>query len=360
MKSQWFGFLAILFSVTACAPVTYETIYRQPPGHVSVNSSHRGQTQAYLRPIQVTIYSDSTYTGFNFAPIQVVIADGEYVAIPAKNRRGRSSQIFAHYHQGNLHFDANRNCQKILGSSAYQYDRRWDKGYKYARVNAGHNYDFTGLRLVIRSTPQSNSHPKQVTSSKDLNIHRKERITDKYRVVTHNNKKSHDKKVVDHKPSKNVHNKAVVVAKPPKENKQSKRFKHLGSKDIIKNTDSSNSKKTVRPNIVRELAKHKKTNQKAATVSKRSKAHNLKGQNKSASKSSNVVKNQRIVYEQKSKQVELKRKSTSKPAKIDRDLKNTSKGNRGSVSENRKGVQSAKKKVTHALGLKQSKVKRGR
>jgi hypothetical protein len=361
MKSQWLGFLAILFSVTACAPVTYETTYRPQLGHVSVNNTHyqRGQTQAYLRPIQVTLYSDSTSTGFNFAPIHVVISDGEYVAIPVKNRRGRSSQIFAHYHQGNLHFDANRKCQKILGSSGYQYDRRWDKGYKYARVNAGHDYDFTGLRLVIRSNPQSNSRPKQVTSSKDLKVSNKTRITDRYKVVTHDNRRPDYTKIVTHKPSKNVKSKVVVTTNIPKGSKQPNRYKHLESEDKIKHNGSSKSQKIVRPDIVRELAKHNKTNRKAATASKRSNTHSLKVANKSAGKRSNVVKNQHIAYEPKSKRDELKRKSTSKPSKVNRGLQNASKGNRGSVSENRKEVQSAKKKVTRTPRLKQSKNKRG-
>jgi len=120
VKSQCLSFLAILFSIAACAPISHKATYRTSSGHVSAYTS----SQNYTRPIQVTLYSDSTYLGVNFQPIQIVISDGEYVEIPVKNRRGRSSRIFAHYHHGNLHFDANRKCQKIQGSTAYKYDRR--------------------------------------------------------------------------------------------------------------------------------------------------------------------------------------------------------------------------------------------
>ena len=357
MKSQWLGFLAILFSVTACAPVTYEATYRPSLGHVSINSTHhqREQTQAYLRPIQVTLYSDSTYTGFSFAPIQVVISNGEYVAIPVKNRRGRSSQIFAHYHQGNLHFDTNRKCQKIHGSTGYKYDKRWDKGYKYAHVNAGHDYDFNGLRLMIRSTPQSNGRPKIVSSSKDLKIRNKARITDKYKLVTPDNKKPNKIKIVAHKPSKKVKNKAVVAIKTPKVNKHSNEYKYLEYRDKIKPIGSNKSKKLVRPDIVREVARYNKINKKVATTPKRSSAQSLKGPNKPASKRSNDVKSQQVASEPKPKQIEPQRKSTSKPAKINGEPQNTRTGNRGSVSEKRKGSQSAKKKVMRTPGLKQSK-----
>ena len=90
MKSQCLSFLAVLFSLSACAPINYEATYRQPSGHVSAYRS----PQAYTRPIQVTLYSDSTYLGINLKPILIVISDGEYVEIPVKNRRGRSSRLF--------------------------------------------------------------------------------------------------------------------------------------------------------------------------------------------------------------------------------------------------------------------------
>jgi hypothetical protein len=329
MKSQWLGFLAILFSVTACAPVTYESTYRPPSGHTYVNNTYnqRGQTQAYLRPIQVTLYSDSTSTGFNFAPIHVVISDGEYVAIPVINRRGRSLRIFGHYHQGNLHFDANRKCQKVLGSSGYQYDRRWDKGYKYANVNAGHNYDFTGLRLAIRSVPQSSN--------------------------------SRDTKIGDYKPSKNVKGKVVVTAKNPKVNKQTSKHKYLESRDKIKPIGSAKSKKLVRPNIIREVTKHNKLNRKVATTSKHSSTYSLKGQNRPTSKRSDDVNSQPVEYEPKSKQVEPQRKSTTKTAKINGKPQNARKGNRGSFSKNRKETQHSQNKVMSTPGLKQSNNNRG-
>jgi hypothetical protein len=158
-------------------------------------------------PIQVTLYSDSAYLGVNFEPIQITISDGQYVEIPVKNRRGRPSRIFAHYHRGNLHFDGNRKCQKLLGSTGYQYDRRWDKGYKYTHVNAGHNYDFTGLRLVIRNAPEANSRSGSALSQKTPSIHTKTIITNKYQSVKRNNKNSHNKKVVVHNQIKNVKNK---------------------------------------------------------------------------------------------------------------------------------------------------------
>ena len=75
MKLHCLSFLAILFSVSACAPVNYGPTYRPASGHVSAYRS----PQTYIRPIQVTLYSDSTYPGVNFDPIQIVISDGQYV-----------------------------------------------------------------------------------------------------------------------------------------------------------------------------------------------------------------------------------------------------------------------------------------
>jgi hypothetical protein len=153
--------------------------------------------------------------------------------------------------------------------------------------------------------------------------------------------------------------KVVVAAKKSKVNKQLNRYKYLASKDKIKPIGSAKSQKRVRPNILREVAKHNKLNGKVATTSKYSSTYSLKGPNRPASKRSDDVNSQHIACEPRSKQVEPQRKSTAKPAKINGKPQNSRKGNRGSFSKNRKETQHAQKKVMSTPGLKQSNNNRG-
>ncbi len=159
MNLKWFAFLLVLFSASACAPVVYDSTYQ---GHITTRvhlASHDSYEQPYYRkhsnrPVQITIYADNSYRGFYFQPIQIVVYDGDYIEIPLKNRRGHLSRIFAHYHQDNLHFDSSKSCQRIPGSSGYRYDASWDNGRKYNQLNAGSNYDLSGLRMKVHSSQQ--------------------------------------------------------------------------------------------------------------------------------------------------------------------------------------------------------------
>ena len=156
-RNIWFrfGLFLTMLSVTACAPVIHtntEYRHRSQPTHISVQATH-GQThhdQLY-QAIQVTLYADTAYRGGHFQPIQLVIANGQYVEIPVKNRRGRMTRIYAHYHNNDLHFDSSRSCRRIPGSTSYKYIKTWDKGHKYGHINAGKNYDLSGLHLRVRN-----------------------------------------------------------------------------------------------------------------------------------------------------------------------------------------------------------------
>ena len=345
MKLHCLSFLAILFSVSACAPINYGPTYRPASGHVSVYRS----PQTYIRPIQVTLYSDSTYPGVNFDPIQIVISDGQYVEIPVKNRRGRSSRFFAHYHHGNLHFDGNRKCQKIQGSTGYQYDRRWDKGYKYTYVNAGHDYDFTGLRLVIRNTPKADNRPRQVLTTKSPKIHKKTVIADKYQPVSYNRKNLNNKKNVSHKQLKTVKSKVVVATKTPKPTKQSSSDIQLGAQDKTRPNRTGEAKKRVVPDIVREVPRYDKARKTEVTGRK----IGLELSNKPARKRSVAAQGNHSSNGIKHQQAKPQRKSMNKAPGVNNAKQDKSVEGRGSVSKKSKEVQSIQKKSTRAKGQKQ-------
>ena len=346
MQSHCLSFLAILFSVVACAPVSYEASYRPPAGHVSAyKASH-----SYTRPIQVTLYSDSTYLGVNFAPIQIVISDGDYVEIPVKNRRGRSSRIFAHYHRGNLHFDSNRKCQKIQGSTGYQYDKRWGKGYKYAYVSAGHDYDFTGLRLLVRNAPKLNSRPKKVSSAKAPKIHKKTIITNKYPVVKYNKKTLDKKKVVARKQLKNVPNKVVVTTKTPKQTKQSHSDKPISSGGKYRAKGAGASKNPILPHIVRVTTRHDRADKHMVAAKKNvpdvpAVNHSVAAQGRHAR---NVIKLQ---------QPTPHRKTVNAAAGVSKAKQDKGAEGRGPVSKKAKEVHSVQGKVSRAQGQEQLKVR---
>ncbi len=345
MKSQCLSFLVILFSIAACAPINYEATYRPLSGHVSVYKS----PQTYTRQIQVNLYSDSTYSGVNFVPIQIVISDGEYVEIPVKNRRGRSSRFFAHYHHGNLHFDSNRKCQKLQGSRGYQYDRRWDKGYKYILVNAGHDYDFTGLRLVIRNAPKADNRPGQVLTTKSPKIHNKALITDKYQEAKYSNKKSNNKKIVVHTQLKNVKRKVVAVTNTSKQPKKSSSDKRLDSQDKTRVIGAGEVKKLVVPDIVREVSRHDKAGKTAVTVRR-----NGPGlANKPASKHYVAAQGSRSANETKRQQVKPQHESVNASPDVNKASQGQNIEGSAPVSKKAKTVQSIPKKANRAPGQKQ-------
>lgn len=230
MRAKRFGLVLMLMSVTACAPVVYEATYREPAGHASVYSTY-SQPSYYYEPvyqrihsIEVTLYADNTYLGVYFQPIHLVIADGEYVEIPIRNRRGRHRKIYAHYHQNNLHFDADRNCRKIHGSSRYKYDQRWDKGHKYSRINLGNDYDLTGLRLEIRKAPNG----RRQKSPTDRHA---AKVSGFYTAKKHYN----NGKVLikQNKSSKKAPERAIKTVKKPVQRVSGKRIKYTDKKQFV-------------------------------------------------------------------------------------------------------------------------------
>ena len=149
-RIQKLGLILMLLSVTACAPVVYDANYGTPARdtYVYVNSYYN---ETAYRPIEVTLYADNRYMGVYFQPMHLVIYDGQYVEIPVRDRRGRDTKIYAHYHQNNLHFDSDRNDHGINGSSRFNYENRWENGYKISNINAGKDYDLSGLQMQIRN-----------------------------------------------------------------------------------------------------------------------------------------------------------------------------------------------------------------
>jgi hypothetical protein len=345
MKSQWLGFLAILFSLTACAPVSYEATYRPPPGHVSTYIPHKGVdlSRAYRSPIQVTLYSDSTYLGVNFQPIQIVVSDNEYVEIPVRNRRGRPSRIYAHYHLGALHFDANRKCQKIPGSTVYQHSNHWDKGYRYSHVSAGHDYDLTGLRLVIRNAPQVKRHTNQVKPYKKSIVHNKTKLFDKYQSVTQDKNSPEYTKVVVHKNNSKSKNNVAVKANSPKRQTQSVRDKLTGAGNELRAIDSRKPKSQFKPEIVREVNKRNKTSKGIVATHKQAGTNRL---NRTDVKHSSNGKGQQVAHTPKSVKLESHRKP-EKPYKY-KTSKETHAKERAPDLEKRKEAQSNKKKARRA------------
>ncbi len=213
-------------------------------------------SHAHYNPIQVTLYATSAYARSGFQPIYVVIADGEYIEIPARDRKGRSRRLFAHYAQGNLHFDTNHNCQRIQGSSGYQYDSRWDKGYGYTHINAGNDYDFTGLRLQIRSMPATKQQTVQKTTEKQLPRYDKAvKKTNKQAV-----KKQPVRSYIKHTESRDVTKvvktksvKSIDYRKPPQEMSRSKVQVVKGSS--VQTDHAKIMKKTTPPSIVQAVAR---------------------------------------------------------------------------------------------------------
>ena len=170
-RMEKLGFILMILSVTACAPVVYDAHYGAPARdtYVYVNFEQPAYyNETAYRPIEVTLYADNSYMGVYFQPRHLVIYDGQYVEIPVRDRRGRDTKIYAHYHQNNLHFDTDRNDHGINGSSRFDYDNRWENGYKYSNINAGKDYDLTGLQMQIRNAPTSrNNQTHKVTENKE-------------------------------------------------------------------------------------------------------------------------------------------------------------------------------------------------
>ncbi|MDT8441395.1 MAG: hypothetical protein RQ723_07015 [Desulfuromonadales bacterium] len=158
----------LLFTLAACAPVAYEPgyyrAYDPTPVYIATTPVHLQTTAVYrsgapaVATIAITLYADRSYRGLTFSPRHLVLADGQYAAIPARDKKGRPATIYAHYHRQTLHFDTDRNCRTIPGAPVYRYDSRWDHGHSYSRLHAGSDFDLTGLRLDVRSVAAGTGH----------------------------------------------------------------------------------------------------------------------------------------------------------------------------------------------------------
>ncbi len=152
-----FTLLFVFLSLTACAPVVYENAYYDYGGpyyrvESRHNVNHASRLRNFYHPIEVTLYADDTYVGFGFSPISVVIYEGDYIEVPLRDKRGRFNRAFAHYYRGELHFDKDRNCNRLKGSAAFKYDQKWGKGRKYKNAIAGMGHDYNGINIQIRNS----------------------------------------------------------------------------------------------------------------------------------------------------------------------------------------------------------------
>jgi hypothetical protein len=302
IKSKCLGLLAILFSVTACAPVVYDATYqvhRKPSNHVSVYAAHKKTHKhrpghVYISPVEITLYPNAAYKGAYFQSIHIVITDGEYVELPVKNRRGHSSRIFAHYSQKNLHFDANKSCKKIHGSSAFKYDKGWNKGSKYTHVSAGNNYNLTGISLKIRSASNGKhkvSHVAPVNSVKEtLATRAKSHKTSVKQIVVNKTIKPLIKGKTTHKKPERVKVYEVKTTHPQSSDRHQGNSKpsEVGNNSRDKNT--GRSIKVSRPTIVKEIAKHDHRSRLTVTPANRSDLKWIKKKHTSISSSPAIAK----------------------------------------------------------------------
>lgn len=268
MSIESFGLVLMLLSITACAPVVYDGAYyghSSPSGHVSVSSTYRHTSYsrpAYqsIHPIKVTLYADNSYLGVYFRPINIVIADGDYVEIPVKNRRGRHSKIFAHYHQQDLHFDSSRNCQRIHGSTGFKADKRWDKGHKYTHINAGKDYDLSGLQMHVRNIPASKRQPIMTTPKKVANNRAAVTKTHTKQTVKHKQVRQTDHRNVARKQRQSSYNGQAKTQNKSNVVKGSNGYK-ASQPDVrsIRGSEQKSKKPAVRPHIVQKIVKDNKS-----------------------------------------------------------------------------------------------------
>jgi len=135
--------LVALTLLTACAPIVYEPV---PQSYYSPSVDYYGYPDTYTYdPIEV-----SFYTGIGAYLQTIVIHDHEYIYIPIRTREGRVSHVFAHYHQGDFHFDSNRYCNNIKGTPRFRYDKSWERGHRYEQASNRDDF-FGGLSVAIRN-----------------------------------------------------------------------------------------------------------------------------------------------------------------------------------------------------------------
>jgi hypothetical protein len=307
----------MLMSLTACAPVVYDATHYQhrTPTHVIVRSTHTQPSRYHqpvyhqVHPIEVTLYAGNTYLGVSFQPIKIVIADGEYVEIPIRNKRGRQTKIYAHYHQKSLHFDADRNCRSLYGSSKYKYDKRWGKGHKYTRINAGKDYDFNGLQLRIRNVPtgkrqaKKNELPKVIGKKVVVrNNYVKKPIKQQVnRVLV----KDNGEKPSIRKQNHSIDRRSTKVSDYYAQDKQRNKVKVLTTK--VKSVVKAD-KKVKRPAIIERINRHEKSKYVRDTSQKP------------------AVKNNGLIHKREKKQtVEVIVKNKNQSTKADREVEKRNK-----------------------------------
>ncbi len=265
-RMKRFGLFLVLMLATACAPVVYDTTYREyrvPARNTYFQPSHHHKSSYQrVRPIEITLYASNSFQGIYFQPIHIVIADGEYVEIPVKDKRGRYTKIYAHYHKNNLHFDSDMNCRAIHGSSKYIYDSRWDKGHKYTKINIGKDYDLSWLRLKIRNLPAGSPYVKKGRPVKVVNktiiTHRYEGKTPVKRPVVIVQPSDKRKKVVVHEQNDPLNRHTPKTPGYGVVKQHVKNTKPLIIKDNIGRNGSDVVIKTVkRPTIVKKIVKDK-------------------------------------------------------------------------------------------------------
>ncbi len=264
-----FGLSLMLMSVTACAPVVYDATYRAPTGHVYVQTTYtqpsyrHATTYQQIHPIEVTLYANNN-TGAYFRPIQLVISSGQYVEIPVKSRRGRTGKIFAHYHNGDLHFDSDRNCRVIQGSTRYSYDKRWDNGYRYTKINAGKDYDLSGLHLQIRNVQAGKRQAKKIVPAKIVNkqvvVHANNGKRAVRQQVSNDTSRSNGKRAVLRETTHPVNSRSAKFADRYVNNQPGRSVKVPISKEKTSDRVNMKALKTVkRPVIVQKINKHEQS-----------------------------------------------------------------------------------------------------
>ena len=273
MKAKGFGLVLMLMLVTACTPVVHKTTHykhRAPVRHVNVQTTH---TQVYRSHVEVTLYADNSYRGVYFQPIQLVIAAGQYVEIPVKNRRGQHTRIFAHYHEGDLHFDSSRRCKRIPGSKGFKYAKNWDNGHKYGHINAGKDYDLTGLRLKVRSVPADRYRVNRGEPGKVVEKSIKTVKTKEKRYVENVKPRHESKKVVV---KETIRGKDLQLTKNHKKPAISKQVQVVSTKKNTIDNVVKTDKVTHRPHIVQKLktAKNDRKTTGSVKVVKNDSKHN--------------------------------------------------------------------------------------
>lgn len=147
--------LLALLSLSACAPVIYDGEYRDHRSHshyarTQIATDYRYSTRHLYPPIELTIYAEQTYYELSLSPLYYLFYDGDFIEVPIRGRHGHNMHAFAHYSQGELHFDRDRECRRINKAPGFKYDKKWEKGHRYDNAFAGVNKELANINIKIR------------------------------------------------------------------------------------------------------------------------------------------------------------------------------------------------------------------